>query len=169
MEQRLAELALDSLRSRITEILPAQIRACVEQLDEEQLWWRPNEGSNSVGNLVLHVSGSLRHYLCRSLGGFEYDRDRSGEFAERGPLSKNELIATFDEMVSQAKATLDVFDTSRFTASTEEPSYYPFIFDQLIGVLTHLSAHTGQIIFVAKLMKEGAVDEIWIRAHKLNR
>ena len=169
MEQKLSDTALESLKSRITKILPDQIRSCVEQLDEDQLWWRPNETSNSVGNLVLHVSGSLRHYLCRSLGGFEYERDRAGEFAERGPVTKQELLATFDEMVSQAAATLEVFDTSRFTAATEEPSYYPYVFDQLIGVLAHLATHTGQIVFVTKMLKEGAVDEIWIKAHKTNR
>ena len=169
MEQRLGDLALESLKGRITKILPDQIRSCVEQLDEEQLWWRPNETSNSVGNLVLHVSGSLRHYLCRSLGGFEYDRDRAGEFAERGPMTKPELLAAFDEMVSQAEATLDVFDTSRFTSATEEPSYYPYVIDQLLGVLTHLATHTGQIVFVTKVLKEGAIDEIWIKAHKAQR
>ncbi len=169
MDRKLSDIALESLTSRITGILPAQIRSCVEQLDEDQLWWRPNESSNSVGNLVLHVSGSLRHYLCRSLGGFEYERDRAGEFAERGPVTKQQLLATFDEMVSQAAATLDVFDTSRFTAATEEPSYYPYVFDQLIGVLAHLATHAGQIVFVTKMLKEGAVDEIWIKAHKTQR
>ena len=168
MERRLAEIALESLTSRITKILPAQIRSCVEELDEEQLWWRPNEASNSVGNLVLHVSGSLRHYLCRSLGGFEYNRDRAGEFAERGPMTKQELLTVFDEMVNQATATLEVFDPSRFTASTDEPSYYPYVFDQLVGVLAHLAVHTDQIVYITKLL-EGSVDEVWIKAHKTAR
>ncbi|HSB12716.1 MAG TPA: DUF1572 family protein, partial [Blastocatellia bacterium] len=65
----LNSVALGALHSRITRILPAQIRACVEELTEEQLWWRPNEQANSVGNLVLHLSGSMRHYLSRGVGG----------------------------------------------------------------------------------------------------
>ena len=81
--KNLSSVALAALLSRITGILPTQIRSCVEELSEEQLWWRPNEQTNSVGNLVLHVSGSMRHYLSRGVGGIEYHRDRPAEFAER--------------------------------------------------------------------------------------
>jgi hypothetical protein len=77
-------LALEVLRTRIRNVLPAQIRSCVEQLSEEQLWWRPNEKSYSVGNLVLHVRGAVLHFLCRGVGGLEYERDRSAEFAIAG-------------------------------------------------------------------------------------
>src|SRR6202040_1112598 len=65
-------LALATLRGRITRIIPEQIRACIEELSDEQLWWRPNEQTNSVGNLVLHLSGSMRHYLSPGVGGIAY-------------------------------------------------------------------------------------------------
>src|SRR5438132_12232621 len=107
-------VALEALRGRITKILPTQIRSCVERLNEEQLWWRPNEQTNSVGNLVLHLSGSMRHYLSRAVGGFEYQRDRPAEFADRGSMSKEQLLAIFDETIGQAAQTLQSFDTSRF-------------------------------------------------------
>src|SRR5205823_8124238 len=92
---------LASLRARITKVFPAQIRECLAKLDDEQIWWRPNESSNSVGNLVIHLAGSLNHFLNRQLGGFDYDRDRAAEFAERRHIPKDELLATFDEMVSK--------------------------------------------------------------------
>ena len=134
MEQAndLSEVALQALRKRITKIIPAQIRECVEQLNEEQLWWRPNEQANSVGNLVLHVSGSTRHYLSRSIGGIQYDRDRPAEFAERGPLPKEQLLSIFDETIAQAKQVLDDFDTSRFLHQTEEPNYFATLFEQIL-------------------------------------
>src|SRR6185369_18003599 len=92
--------ALTSLRNRITKVFPAQIRECVDRLDDEQIWWRPNEASNSVGNLVLHLTGSLNHFLNRQIGGFEYDRDRAAEFAERRHVPKDELLAAFDGMTA---------------------------------------------------------------------
>src|SRR6059058_6408078 len=101
----LRPILLDSLRTRITRIFPAQIRAAVEMLSDEQIWWRPNESSNSVGNLVLHLTGSLNHYLNRQIGGFEYHRDRAAEFAERRHIPKDELLAAFDEMVSKGEQT----------------------------------------------------------------
>jgi uncharacterized damage-inducible protein DinB len=168
MEQAndLSEVALEALRKRITKVLPAQIKECVEQLDEDQLWWRPNEQANSVGNLVLHVSGSTRHYLSRSIGGIQYERDRPAEFAERGPVPKEQLLSIFDETIAQATQVLDEFDASRFLHRGEEPNYFPTLFDQLLGIAVHLATHAGQIIYVTKMLKEGPLDELWIRAHK---
>lgn len=163
-----SDVALEALRGRITRILPAQIRTCVEELTEEQLWWRPNEQANSVGNLVLHMSGSMRHYLLRGVGGIQYERDRPAEFAERGPIAKTELLATFDETINQAAQILDSFDTSRFLNPTDEPNYVPTIFDTIFNIAIHLATHTGQIVYITKMLKEGSVDELWIRAHRGN-
>jgi uncharacterized damage-inducible protein DinB len=162
----LSEAALDGLRTKIIKVMPSQIRSCVEQLSQEQLWWRPNEEANSVGNLVLHISGSMRHYISRSIGGLEYERDRPAEFAERGPVAKDQLLAIFDETIRQASEVLNSFDTTRFLQQTEEPGYYHTLFDQILGVALHLATHTGQVVYVAKMLQEGSVDELWIRAHK---
>ena len=168
MEQNndLSKTALEAIHSRITRILPAQIRSCVEELSEEQLWWRPNEQANSVGNLVLHVSGSMRHYLSNRVGGIEYERNRPAEFAERGPVPKQQLLATFDETIRQAGQVLDAFDTSRFLDATDEPNYVPTIFDLIFNIAIHLATHAGQIVYVTKMLKEGSLDELWIRAHR---
>ena len=162
----LSSVALEALRKRITHILPTQIRSCVVALSEEQLWWRPNEQTNSAGNLVLHVSGSMRHYLSRGVGGIDYHRDRPAEFSERGPIPKVQLLATFDETIAQAANVLGSFDTSRFLESSDEPSYVPTIFDVIFNIAVHLATHTGQIVYVCKMLKEGSVDELWIRAHQ---
>jgi uncharacterized damage-inducible protein DinB len=166
MAENLNEIALAALQKRITRILPAQIRACVEELNDEQLWWRPNEASNSAGNLVLHVSGSMRHYLSRGIGGIEYRRDRPAEFAERGPIPKSELLAIFDEAIAEAGEVLDSFDASRFLDPTDEPNYVPTNFDLISGIAIHLATHAGQIVYITKMLKEGAVDELWIKAHR---
>jgi uncharacterized damage-inducible protein DinB len=165
---KLSAVALEALRNRITRILPSQIRSCVEELSEEQLWWRPNEQANSVGNLVLHVSGSMRHYLSNRVGGIQYDRDRPAEFAERGPLPKQQVLETFDETIRQAAAILGSFDMSRFLDPTDEPDYVPTVFDLIFNISIHLAVHTGQIIYVTKALKEGALDDLWIRAHRAN-
>ena len=162
----LGNVALEALRGRITRILPTQIRTCVDELTEEQLWWRLNEQTNSVGNLVLHLSGSMRHYLSRGVGGIEYQRDRPSEFAERGPIPKTQLLATFDETIAQAASTLDSFDSSRFLQPTDEQDYVPTLFDLIFNIAIHIATHTGQIVYVTKMLKEGSVDELWIRAHK---
>ena len=158
--------AFDALCTRITKVLPAQIRSCIEELTQEQLWWRPNEQSNSVGNLVLHVRGAVLHFLCRGVGGLEYERDRPAEFATRGSISKPELLAMFDEMTEKVSETFAVLNPSRLSEPSSEPAYYSIVLEDILGVAIHLATHTGQIVYVTKMLKEGSVSELWTQTHK---
>ncbi|HYS55546.1 MAG TPA: DUF1572 family protein [Thermoanaerobaculia bacterium] len=162
----LASPTLEALRARIAHVLPAQVRASVDPLTEEQMWWRPNEKSNSVANLVLHLAGSLNHYLNRNIGGIQYDRDRDGEFAARASMPKREVMAVFDDMVAKADQTLAKIKPDQLTGPSSDPERLSYLVEDLIGIVTHVSTHTGQIVWIAKMLKEGALDEVWIRAHK---
>ena len=72
---------------------------CVERMSDEDLWWRPNDVSNSVGNLVLHLCGNLRQWIVSSIGGAEFQRDRDGEFSRRVVRSpRPELLAESEAM-----------------------------------------------------------------------
>ncbi|HYL98745.1 MAG TPA: DinB family protein [Blastocatellia bacterium] len=166
-KKSLNEVAVEALRNRITKVFPAQIRKCVEELTDDQLWVRGNDESNSVGNLILHMSGSMRHYLCRSIGGFEYTRDRPAEFAERGPVPRDQLMSTFNKTIEQAEKTLESFDPGRLIDPIQEPGYGSTLFEQIYSVAVHFAAHAGQIVYATKMMKAGGLDEIWIKSHKL--
>jgi uncharacterized damage-inducible protein DinB len=162
----LASVTLEALKARICRVFPAQIRTAVESLDDEQLWWRPNETSNSVGNLVLHLSGSVNHYLNRQIGGLEYTRDRPGEFAERRQIPRAELMAAFDAMTANAEKTFEALTPDRLAAASPEPKMYTLLVEDLIAVASHLANHAGQIVWIAKMFKDGALDEVWMRTHK---
>src|SRR5262249_183820 len=79
-------------RFRLLEDYFVKIAAAIDALDEEQVWRRPNESSNSVGNLLLHLSGNVRQWIISGVGGAEDRRDRASEFAARGSVSKGERI-----------------------------------------------------------------------------
>lgn len=160
------DIALAAFRSRVTGVFPAQIRSALASLTEEQVWWRPNETSNSIGNLILHLTGSLNHFLNRNLGGIPYDRDRPAEFAERRPLPKAELLALFDDMVSKAGQTFDGLTPDSLAAPSPEPTMHTIAFEDLLNATAHLATHTGQIVWIAKMLNEGAVDEVWMKTHR---
>jgi uncharacterized damage-inducible protein DinB len=166
MADEIAAAVLDSLRVRITAIFPAQIRQCVEALDDEQIWWRPNEGENSIGNLVLHLSGSLNHYLNRNVGGFAYDRDRAAEFAERRQIPKAELLQVFDDMVAKAEQTFNALRPERLGEPSPEPTMHKLVVGDLLNIAVHVANHTGQIVWITKMLREGSVDEVWMHTHK---
>src|SRR5215831_16370096 len=69
-----------------------RLRSCAEQLTDEQVWWRPNEASNSIGNLMLHLNGNVRQWLVDSFGKHEDTRNRPAEFQANGGLPAAKLI-----------------------------------------------------------------------------
>jgi hypothetical protein len=160
------EIAFNAFRTRITGVFPAQIRAAVEKLTDEQVWWRPNEASNSIGNIVLHLTGSLNHFLNRNLGGLDYTRDRAAEFSERRAIPKTELMALFDGMVANAEKTFGSLTPERMNDASPEPTMHSIVFEDLLNVTAHLANHTGQIVWIAKTFDGGALDEVWMRSHR---
>ena len=162
----LASQTLSALRVRITGVFPAQVRAAIATLDDEQIWWRPNESSNSIGNLILHLNGSINLYLNRNMGSLHFERDRPAEFAERRTLSRQELLQAFDSMIVNAEATFAAMDAATLSAPSPEPEKYQLLVEDLISVAVHLATHTGQIVWIAKMLCEGAIRETWIQSHR---
>jgi len=86
----------------LREVYLPRILSCLEQLSPEQIWWRPNEASNSVGNLVLHLTGNVRQWIISGLGGKPDVRQRDREFSERGRLPRRVLVSRLRKTVVDA-------------------------------------------------------------------
>ena len=163
MEPNAARAFLETARSRLAVHLPGQVRTCLDVLNDQQIWWRPNESSNAIGNLVLHCIGSTRHYIGHIVGERDFVRDRDAEFAERREIAAAELRARLDLAVQEADEVLAGFDPRRLLERADRASE-PSTFLQVIGMqLVHFATHAGQIVFAAKLLKADALDDVWKR------
>ena len=154
---------LEDARHRLVSQFPAQVRASLDVLTDEQVWWRPNEGSNSVGNLVLHLCGSTRHFLGRAVGGTDYVRDRPAEFAERGPVPAAELRRILDETVAETDRVLAGLDPGRLQDVSDRVDPPQTLVALVLRTAYHWAAHTGQIVYATKLLKERPFDELWMK------
>jgi uncharacterized damage-inducible protein DinB len=143
--------------------LAEQVRTCLGALSDAELWERAHEKSNSVGNLVLHVCGSTRHFLGRGVGGSDYQRDRPAEFAERGPVPRSELLRVLDETLAESDRVLAGLRTDRVMETRELGGRSYTVAELLLRVANHWSLHTGQIVFDVKARKPGAFDELWMK------
>ncbi len=162
----LPAIALNAIRIRTLSVLPDQVRACLDQLSEGQIWWRPNDQSNSVGNLVVHLSGAIMYFLCHRIGKFPYERDREAEFSAKGPLPKQELLRVFNETIEKAAVTFNSLNGSRLSDPSTAPEYYSLLFEDLFGVVFHFATHAGQIVYITKMLKQGSVNNLWGATHK---
>ncbi len=133
------------------EYLP-RIERCLAQLSEQQIWWRPNEESNSIGNLTLHLAGNARQWILCGLGGAADQRQRDREFSQREELPGAELIRRLTETLSEVDRVLAQLDLSQMLSVREIQGLEVTTLEAVLHVTEHFSMHTGQIILLTKLL-----------------
>lgn len=127
-----------------------KILASVERLSDDELWWRPNEASNSAGNLMLHLSGNVRQWIVSGVGGAPDRRERAGEFSARGPLPRSELIAMLAQAVRDADAVIAGVSGSALLERRLIQGREVTVLEAIYHVVEHFSTHAGQIVLIAK-------------------
>jgi uncharacterized damage-inducible protein DinB len=133
------------------EYLP-KIERCLEQLSDEQIWWRANEQSNSIGNLLLHLSGNARQWIVCGLGSAPDTRFRDAEFSRREPLPRAELLALLRSTLGDVESVLRDLDPATLLETRMIQGSEVDILEAVFHVTEHFSMHTGQIIMLTKLL-----------------
>lgn len=130
-----------------------RLRACLDEINESDTWRRPNENSNSVGNLILHLCGNIRQYAISSLGNIPDSRERDKEFSADGGYSKLELFDKLRSTLEEAKGVMQNVSTIDLLRKRKVQGYTYSGIGIIIHITEHYSYHTGQIIFWTKLLK----------------
>jgi uncharacterized damage-inducible protein DinB len=131
-----------------------RIEKCLGQLHEDEVWKRPNDASNSVGNLVLHLCGNITQYIISALGNAPDIRERDTEFAAKGGHTKAELFAQLSATVAQAVGVLRETDEGQLLKVYSVQGFSLTGIGIILHVVEHYSYHTGQIAFWVKLLKD---------------
>jgi uncharacterized damage-inducible protein DinB len=150
---RTASLFLASAQQTLAKHdLPLIVKS-LQQLSEEEIWWRPNAASNSAGNLVLHLCGNVRQWIVSHLGGSEFRRDRDREFAEQGPIPRNQLVAQLRRTVRDASRVLMKMSDDSLAAKHTIQGLHVNGLEAVLHVVEHFSYHTGQIVYITKFKR----------------
>ena len=148
------EYFLSDIRKRLFEENFPRLRKCLNELSEEDIWYRPNENSNSVGNLTLHLVGNLRQWVISGLFGNPDIRERDKEFEERGPLPTPQLLAMLDQLEGELKAGLAQVSPEELLQVRPVQVYEENGISILVHVTEHFSYHVGQITYFTKARKD---------------
>jgi len=140
-------LFLEFSRRKLLQHYWPRLRASVGMLTDEQVWWRPNEASNSTGNLVLHLNGNVRQWLVDSFEAREDNRDRPAEFAVQDGLL-DRLSATMEE----AAKVLEKLTEADLTRSYQIQGYNVSGLEAVYQVVEHFGMHYGQIAYISKCL-----------------
>jgi len=139
-------------RSFLVEDYLPKIERCLSLLSDEQIWWRANSQSNSIGNLLLHLSGNVRQWIVAGLGGAEDARDRDAEFAQRDILSRDDLLGRLRQTLAEADAALAALNPDRLLERFKIQGLEVTALYAMLHVVEHFSMHTGQIIMMSKAL-----------------
>jgi uncharacterized damage-inducible protein DinB len=149
---------LQHLTTRLVNEFPNQVEKCLEVLGDDDLWWRPHEHSNAIGNLVLHLAGSNRHFLEHVIGGAPGVRDREAEFGARGGQAKADLLVVWSDVRSRVEGVLRTLTPQRLLHPTSDRNRS--VADVLLHVTHHNALHIGQIVWITKLRRPGTIHEL---------
>ncbi len=136
-----------------SEYLP-KLESCLNILTDEQVWWRANPESNSIGNLCLHLAGNARQWIVSGLGGEIDSRARQREFEEPAIISRSELLSSLRETLEVVDTVLARFDLERCLELLEIQGTKVTALAAIFHVTEHFSMHTGQIILLTKMLSQ---------------
>jgi len=128
------------------------VKAAAEPLSEADFWRKPVEPGNSVGHLVLHLTGNLNHFIGAQLGGTGYVRDREREFTEASPPSKAAALAGLDRAVATFRRVVEGLSAEALLAPHPETRFGTVV-SALVHLVAHFALHRGQISYIVRLMK----------------
>ena len=146
----LAQAFLDKSRSLMLADYVPKIERSLDPLSDDDVWWRPNEASNSIGNLMLHLRGNVTMWIIGGVGTRPFERDRQAEFDERTKIPAVELKRRLRETVRQADDVLRSVSASELLTRRQIQGYDVTVLEAIYHVVEHFGMHTGQIILLSK-------------------
>jgi hypothetical protein len=139
----------------------AKIKHCLNQLNEDQVWWRPTPSQNSIANLLLHLCGNVRQWIISAVGGEPDVRRRPDEFAEQGPISKADLLRRLDETVQQAVAVLKETSPEELRKQRRIQGFERSGLSAIFDSVAHFKGHTQEIICLTRMQLGEAYQFNW--------
>jgi uncharacterized damage-inducible protein DinB len=154
MEEQLFEALKKEFRRRVFDESYTRIYKCLGSLSTRQIWYKPNDSSNSVGMLVRHLCGNMRQWILTGLGGLPDSRNRNIEFETRHDFNSERLMRLMEELRMEVEELLVRLPIDDLIQKREVQVFEESGFSVFIHVIEHFSYHTGQIAYITKMLKD---------------
>lgn len=145
------------LKETLTGIFERDLKKLITEInlypDEANLWIIKECISNSAGNLCLHLTGNLNHFIGATLGNTGYVRHRDDEFSLKN-IPRQDLILNIENCILIINAALNELPEADLEKDFPLEVFGGKIKTEfmLIHLATHLSYHLGQINYHRRLL-----------------
>ena len=157
MTDTASSLFLGQCRYFLASEYPTKLRAAVEALPADAIWWRPNDESNSAGNLLLHLNGNVRQWIIGGVGQAPGSRNRAGEFAAKDGPPASVLLADLERTLAEVDGVLGALTPDDLLRRRTIQGQDLTVLEAILHVVEHFSHHLGQILLIAKIRAPGAI------------
>lgn len=150
---------IDTIKSsfdlRIKQESLTRIVTCLDMLTEDQVWYRPNDNSNSIGNLILHLSGNITQYIQHGIAGKKDIRSRDEEFSIiDSEIKKAQLKSIISETIYSACNIVNELSEEDLLHNKRVQVFDLNVLEIIIHVIEHSSYHVGQITYITKMLTD---------------
>jgi hypothetical protein len=144
---------LDVVRSGLRgqfQSIQRRVHELLQPLSTEQLWVRPYAYGNSIGHLMLHLTGNLNYYIGARMADSGYVRHRDEEFT--GPdKPKQQVLAEFDAAIEMVVATIGKQSDADWSAAySAVRTQMADRFSMILNCAGHADHHLGQILYLQR-------------------
>lgn len=143
-------LIFDQLVCKFEEIRDT-LRKGIAQLEDDQLNYRPNDESNTIANLVVHIEGNIHQRIGTGLHGYEDVRSRENEFSRELHVTKDELLYRIDNSFKLLLDSIKELQNEDLLRRIEVRGKAKSVYEVLQQCASHYSEHLGQILYLAKI------------------
>ncbi len=154
-------MANEELAARFTAYAAAKLRQHMDQLarvvpllDPAEVWHRVNAQTNSVGNLLLHLTGNVQQWLLAGLAGEPFERDRPAEFAARTGPPADELLRRLAGAVARGCEIIARMTADELARERTIQGYRVTGLVAVFHVVEHFAGHTGQVVHMVKALRD---------------
>ena len=136
---------------------PIKLGHCIYALPQAAIWSRSNPGSNSIGNLIIHLAGNVTEWIIGGVGGKTFERDRVQEFAQQAGGSGADLLARLEAVLREADEVLAGVSEADLEKTIVIQGRETTVLSAIYHVVEHFAMHTGQILLLTKVHAPGAI------------
>src|SRR5262245_38164776 len=137
---------------RYIEHLAGRVERALRAVPQDKVYAKPFPFGNSIGHLVLHLTGNLNHYIGATIAGTGYVRDRPREFTESAPPAPGVAHDRFREAVAMVVRTVRTLDTAGWQVPVHEQQPIQTRFGLVLVCAAHLNNHIGQMAYLVQAL-----------------
>lgn len=138
-----------------------RVEHCLNQLDDEHMWWSPGPKQNPIGTLILHLCGNLRQWVIAGVGSAPDTRTRWKEFEPQPHLTKAALQGMLRDVIGDIQKILESLPEEELLKKRRIQASDVTGLAAIYKAITHMEIHVGQMLFLTRMQVGGAYRDSW--------